>query len=133
MNGVQRLAKVFMLDNERDIRLGSALGASDHADARTSQRTEQLPGDTRGTFHVLAYNSDGSQILLRYGIVHITLRTFQGELVVQYLYGQISVGVTYGESRIILGAGLRYHKYADAILGERLKDPVVHADHAHHT
>ena len=68
-------------------------------------------------FHVLAYNSDGSQILLRYGIVHITLRTFQGELVVQYLYGQISVGVTYGESRIILGAGLRYHKYADAILG----------------
>ena len=72
MNGVQRLAKVFMLDNERDIRLGSALGASDHADARTSQRTEQLPGDTRGTFHVLAYNSDGSQILLRYGIVHIT-------------------------------------------------------------
>ena len=109
------------------------MGASDHADARTSQRTEQLPGDTRGTFHVLAYNSDGSQILLRYGIVHITLRTFQGELVVQYLYGQISVGVTYGESRIILGAGLRYHKYADAILGERLKDPVVHADHAHHT
>ena len=73
------------------------MGASDHADARTSQRTEQLPGDTRGTFHVLAYNSDGSQIFLRYGIVHITLRTFQGELVVQYLYGQISVGVTYGE------------------------------------
>ena len=79
------------------------------------------------------YDSDGSQILLRYGIVHITLRTLQGELVVQYLYGQISVGVTYGESRVVLGAGLRYHKYADAILGKRLKDPVVHADHAHHT
>ena len=133
MNGVQRLAKVFMLDNERDIRLGSALGASDHADARTSQRTEQLTGDTRGTFHILAYDSDGSQILLRYGIVHITLRTLQGELVVQYLYGQISIGVTYGESLVVLGAGLLYHKYADAILVKLLKDPVVHADHAHHT
>ena len=86
------------------------------------------------TFHVLAYNSDGSQIFLRYWYRSISpCAPFQGELVVQYLYGQISVGVTYGESRVVLGAGLRYHKYADAILGERLKDPVVHADHAHHT
>lgn len=101
---------------------------------------------TAHTIHAMRRNVNITYILMDnhvYGLtkgqtsprsdVGFKTKTFQGELVVQYLYGQISVGVTYGESRIILGAGLRYHKYADAILGERLKDPVVHADHAHHT
>ena len=64
MDHVQRLAQRLAVYHKRNIRFRSALCTSYHIDTVTSQRTEQLTGNTRRMLHILTYNGYRSQILL---------------------------------------------------------------------
>jgi len=108
------------------------LSAGNHTDARTTQCTEQLPGNARRTFHVFTDDGHRSQFLFGSDLADLALRTFEGKLLIEHLHRQIGVGITYGERCIVFGTGLRHHEHTDAILRQRLEYAVVDADDTYH-
>ena len=105
----------------------------DHTDTRTTQRAEKLSGNTWRPFHVLTHDRHSRQIALGNRIVHVALIPFHSEFLIQDLYRQFRVRITHGECRIVLGAGLRHHEHANAILRQGLEDSIIDTDNAHHT
>ena len=83
--------------------------------------------------HVLAYDSDRRQVLLRLDGRDFTHLDFLGKFFGQHGTSQIGVGIAHTDRSRIFRRRLRYEEHADAVFGQRLKDAVVHTDNAYHT
>ena len=102
MDNIQGLAQRLAVHHKRNIRFRSALCTGYHIDTVTSQRTEQLTGNTRCMLHVLANDSHRSQIFFRlYGRNLSHLNLF-GELLVQHFASQVGIRITHTDGSRVL-------------------------------
>ena len=60
VNDIQGFTQRFGIDHKRDVCFRSSLCTGNYVDTVASQRTEKFTGDTRGMFHILAYDSNSS-------------------------------------------------------------------------
>ena len=64
MDNIQGFAERFSIDYKRNICFGGTLSDGNHVDTASAECTKQFSGNTRNTFHIIANNSNGCQILL---------------------------------------------------------------------
>ena len=102
VNGVERLAQMFALNDERDVGLRRTLRTRYHADAGSAECAEELAGDARRVLHVLAYDGDGSQSVLGVHGVHGARLYLLRKLAVEHLYSLRSVLVAHADRRRVL-------------------------------
>ena len=83
-------------------------------------------------FHVFAYNRYGSQSAFHLHRADFTHFDFLGEFLVQQGACQFGLSVSYTDGNGVLGRSLRNQEHADAVLGQRTEQTVVHSDDTHH-
>ena len=102
MQHVERLAQETAVDHEGDICFGGTLGTGNHADARASQRAEQLAGDAGCLLHVLTHDGDGGQTAFHLHGEHGTRLNLLGKLIVQCLCCCLGILVTHTDRSGVL-------------------------------
>ena len=132
MDDIQGLAQGLVLDDEGDVRLGSALGAGDDADAVPAQDAEQLTGDTAVVLHVLAHDGNRGQFVLPLHGIDGAAGNLGREGLRQHLAGLLRIGSADTEGDTRLGRRLAHQEHVDVLAGQRRENPLVHTDDTHH-
>ena len=132
VNHVERLAQEAAVHDKGDVGFRGSLCAGYHVDAVTPQRAEQLAGNARRVFHVLAYDGHGGKVLFCLDGRYFPHFYLLGKFFRQYFARQVGVGVAHADGSGVFRRCLRYQEHADAVLSQCLEDAVVHADDAHH-
>ena len=133
MNNVQSLTQTAVLDNKRNISFWCTLSTSYHVYTISTQRIEQLTGNTRRMLHVFANDSNRSQTTFCRNRRDFTSIYLTCKLFFKHSYCQICITMLNGKRSIMLGRGLWNKEHAHAILRQRIKDTGIDANHTNHT
>ena len=102
VNNIERLAQISQINHKRDVGFRRTLRTSNHIDAVTTQRVEQLAGNTRSVLHVLAHNSHGGKVALSRDVADVARAKLVHKLLSQHLHCLFGIGILHSKRGVVL-------------------------------
>ena len=132
MHRAQRLRRLALLYDHRDVPLRRALRDGAHVDARLAERAEKLTADAYALDHALAHHREDAAALGDFDRLHFAAVPLGQKGVLDRAARELSLRLGHGEADRVLGACLRDHDDRDSGRAERAEELVRDAGHADH-